>query len=68
MPGNGHVVLRFPLANEGLWLLHCHVLWHQGVGMGIVLQVGEVPSGQSRERAAELCSRYPVSGRERREV
>jgi FtsP/CotA-like multicopper oxidase with cupredoxin domain len=38
----GYVVIRFPLRNDGLWLLHCHVLWHQAVGMGIVLQVGQI--------------------------
>ncbi|OAA53357.1 ferro-O2-oxidoreductase [Cordyceps fumosorosea ARSEF 2679] len=30
---HGYVVLRFPLDNVGVWLMHCHVLWHQAVGM-----------------------------------
>ncbi|EQK98377.1 Multicopper oxidase family protein [Ophiocordyceps sinensis CO18] len=54
VPPQGHVVLRFPLDNDGLWLLHCHVLWHQAAGMGIVLQVGEIPAG-ARQRASTLC-------------
>lgn len=56
VPPQGHVVLRFPLDNDGLWLLHCHVLWHQAAGMGIVLQVGEIPAG-AKQRASALCVR-----------
>ncbi|PHH92493.1 hypothetical protein CDD83_7130 [Cordyceps sp. RAO-2017] len=56
VPPMGYVVLRFRLDNKGLWLLHCHVLWHQAIGMGAVLQVGDVAAG-SRRRAAALCSR-----------
>ncbi|TWU71937.1 hypothetical protein ED733_003469 [Metarhizium rileyi] len=43
IPPMGYVVMRLPLRNDGLWLLHCHVLWHQAVGMGTVLQVGRIP-------------------------
>jgi hypothetical protein len=56
VPGNGHVVLHFPLANDGLWLLHCHALWHMGSGMGIVIQVGDLAE-DAKQRAAALCSR-----------
>lgn len=51
----GYVVLRFPLHNAGLWLMHCHVLWHQAVGMGVVLQVGDV-SGETARKAMQSCS------------
>ncbi|KAK4090017.1 hypothetical protein Purlil1_5643 [Purpureocillium lilacinum] len=54
VPSMGFVVLRFALDNDGLWLLHCHVLWHQAVGMGIVLQVGDVDEGAKR-RAGQRC-------------
>ena len=39
VPSMGYVVLRFRAANPGLWLLHCHILWHQSVGMGMAFQV-----------------------------
>lgn len=55
IPPMGYVVLRFPLDNHGLWLLHCHVLWHQAVGMGIVIQVGEI-SEDVRQRSRYSCS------------
>ncbi|KND87131.1 L-ascorbate oxidase [Tolypocladium ophioglossoides CBS 100239] len=56
VPPMGYVILRFALDNEGLWLLHCHVLWHQAVGMGIVLQVGDI-ADDVKQRASELCPR-----------
>ncbi|KAH8690199.1 multicopper oxidase-domain-containing protein [Talaromyces proteolyticus] len=55
IPRNGYVVLRFPLANDGLWLLHCHTLWHLASGMGMVIQIGEIGE-DIRQRAAALCS------------
>ena len=55
VPARGYVVLRFALDNEGLWLLHCHVLWHQAIGMGIVVQVGRGASADAMERAGRGC-------------
>ncbi|KAG5939586.1 hypothetical protein E4U53_007763 [Claviceps sorghi] len=54
IPAMGYVVLRFPLDNKGLWLLHCHVLWHQAVGMGIAIQVGDI-SEDVRQRSKSSC-------------
>ncbi|KAG6056683.1 hypothetical protein E4U32_005572 [Claviceps aff. humidiphila group G2b] len=54
VPAMGYVVLRFSLDNEGLWLLHCHVLWHQAVGMGMVIQVGNI-SEDVKQRSRCLC-------------
>lgn len=51
----GYVILRFPLDNAGLWLMHCHVLWHQAVGMGVVLQVGNVTKA-TQQKAGESCN------------
>ncbi|KAI5302262.1 Carboxy-terminal domain (CTD) phosphatase, partial [Ascosphaera pollenicola] len=28
VPFHGHVVLRFKADNPGLWMFHCHVMWH----------------------------------------
>lgn len=39
MPQWGYVVLRFLADNEGIWALHCHVLWHAGSGMSMGFQV-----------------------------
>lgn len=39
VPSFGYVVLRFRADNEGIWALHCHILWHQASGMTMAFQV-----------------------------
>lgn len=40
VPRRGYVVIRFKADNEGIWMLHCHVLFHQGSGMAMGIHVG----------------------------
>ncbi|KAF1983374.1 multicopper oxidase [Aulographum hederae CBS 113979] len=40
VPMRGYAVLRFRADNPGIWMLHCHMLWHQAGGMVMGLQVG----------------------------
>lgn len=56
IPARGYAVLRFALDNPGLWLMHCHVLWHQAVGMGMVIKVGDVDK-TARDAAGGLCTK-----------
>lgn len=37
-----YVVLRLQADSPGLWYFHCHIIWHErvGMGMGMALQVG----------------------------
>lgn len=37
--GCGWLALRVHATNAGVWLLHCHNLWHSMMGMGVVLHV-----------------------------
>ncbi|KAG5983224.1 hypothetical protein E4U55_000514 [Claviceps digitariae] len=53
----GYVILRVHLNNPGLWLLHCHVLWHQAAGMAAVLQVGNITDATAR-KAETSCQRH----------
>jgi FtsP/CotA-like multicopper oxidase with cupredoxin domain len=39
VPRRGYVVLRFRADNAGLWMFHCHVLWHQASGMAMGFEV-----------------------------
>lgn len=60
VPAFGYVVLRFFADNEGIWVLHCHILWHQGSGMSMALQVlGDEHNGFSTaslgQSAKEFC-------------
>ncbi|XP_032673769.1 laccase-4-like [Odontomachus brunneus] len=41
IPYNGYVVIRFIANNPGYWLFHCHLIYHQMVGMEMVVKVGE---------------------------
>ncbi len=59
IPRMGHVVLRLPLTNSGLWLAHCHILWHQAVGMSMVVRVGDVDQ-DARRVATEFCASQKV--------
>ena len=35
LPGGGWLVIAFPANNPGSWLLHCHIAWHIGEGLGV---------------------------------
>jgi len=35
MPGSGWLVMAFRTDNPGCWLMHCHIGWHVGMGLGI---------------------------------
>jgi hypothetical protein len=37
VPGNSHMVLHIRGDNPGLWIFHCHILWHAEGGMMVTL-------------------------------
>ena len=54
VPAFGYVVLRFYADNEGIWVLHCHILWHQSSGMMMAVQVlGDEHNGFSNTPLGE---------------
>ena len=42
VPDAGFTILRFLADNVGYWLFHCHMNWHNHLGMGLVVKVGNV--------------------------
>jgi hypothetical protein len=54
VPRRGYVVLRFKAGNEGVWMFHCHVLWHMGSGMAMGIQVG---GGKGHEGVVDWAGR-----------
>jgi FtsP/CotA-like multicopper oxidase with cupredoxin domain len=40
VPRRGHVILRFPADNPGIWMLHCHMMVHLGSGMAMGFHIG----------------------------
>jgi Multicopper oxidase len=58
VPRRGFAVLRLRLGEEdsGIWMLHCHVLVHQGSGMAMAIQVGGDEGHKAVDEGAKgLC-------------
>lgn len=56
VPRRGFVVLRFWANNPGIWMFHCHVLFHQASGMAMGIAVGGTEGNDDIDlRGAELC-------------
>ncbi|KAI9663915.1 MAG: hypothetical protein M1821_007405 [Bathelium mastoideum] len=60
VPRHGYAVIRLRPDNPGIWMLHCHLLWHQSAGMAMALQVGGdramAFAGEKHDVTAELCA------------
>lgn len=35
LPAEGYLVFGFLADNPGTWLVHCHIGWHQNLGLGL---------------------------------
>ncbi|RFU28920.1 hypothetical protein B7463_g7435, partial [Scytalidium lignicola] len=56
VPRRGFVVLRFWADNPGIWMFHCHVIFHQASGMAMGIAVGGSEVHKDVDmRSAELC-------------
>lgn len=56
VPSHGYVILRVEFRDEGIWMFHCHVLWHGASGMAMGYQVGGVVGHEGVDLGAgELC-------------
>ncbi|TVY35010.1 Oxidoreductase [Lachnellula occidentalis] len=56
VPRRGYVVLRFKADNPGIWMFHCHVLFHHasGMAMGVLVDADE-EHAQVDPMAKSLC-------------
>ncbi|EGP88992.1 putative multicopper oxidase, type 1 [Zymoseptoria tritici IPO323] len=67
VPGGGWLAIAFPSNNPGTWLLHCHIAFHigEGLGMQFIEEAGKIvkPHGYdetcSSWRAYEKGMYYP---------
>ncbi|XP_076435749.1 uncharacterized protein LOC143275484 [Babylonia areolata] len=57
VPDGGYTIVRFKADNPGVWMLHCHMEFHNAAGMGLVMQVGEASQFPPRP------ARFPTCGR-----
>jgi hypothetical protein len=56
------VVIRFLADNEGIWMLHCHILWHQASGMSMAFQVlGDERDGLSKGAVGLMAKEHCVA-------
>ncbi|KAJ5816091.1 hypothetical protein N7447_008324 [Penicillium robsamsonii] len=56
IPSRGYAVLRFRADNPGIWLFHCHMLWHSATGMAMLIDVQGDPTGLTAHAGSEeLC-------------
>lgn len=39
VPRRGYTVVRFLADNKGIWMFHCHLIWHQASGMAMGFEV-----------------------------
>lgn len=43
---------------SGFWIIHCHFEWHLGIGMALVLQVGEHEDMVPTPKGFPKCGNY----------
>ncbi|KAI8608695.1 Cupredoxin [Chytriomyces sp. MP71] len=53
VPRRGYVVVRVHADNPGVWMMHCHMLYHQASGMAFIFHVGEREDGVEGVRDEE---------------
>lgn len=56
--GFGWTLVRFVADNPGVWLFHCHMIWHAEAGMGMAFVAGldAMRSWTVPEQNAQLCN------------
>ncbi|KAI2472102.1 putative multicopper oxidase [Annulohypoxylon bovei var. microspora] len=55
--GFGWALLRFVADNPGVWLFHCHVIWHSEAGMGMqfISRIDSMREWKLPEDSRQLC-------------
>ncbi|TRY73881.1 hypothetical protein TCAL_12804 [Tigriopus californicus] len=60
VPDGGFTIFRFQADNPGYWLFHCHMSWHNHLGMGFVLKVGDLDKDLPRvPQNFPTCGDFP---------
>lgn len=47
-----------PYFSTGFWLMHCHYEWHLSIGMGLILQVGNISEMVPTPKGFPSCGNY----------
>ncbi|XP_067670637.1 uncharacterized protein [Haliotis asinina] len=60
----GYTIIRFHADNPGFWLLHCHIDFHVSIGMGLIVQVGELSQMPRPPKHFPRCGNWEYTGKE----
>lgn len=58
VPSSGMTRIRFKATNPGFWFMHCHIDWHMTIGMGLVIQVGDIDEMTPTPDNFPMCHDY----------
>jgi len=64
LPNDGHLALAFKTDNPGVWLMHCHIAWHAGSGLGLqILEkrdkiLGHIGGSGSLDETKRGCNKW----------
>ncbi|KAL8596342.1 hypothetical protein ACOMHN_067033 [Nucella lapillus] len=61
VPDGGYTIIRFKADNPGFWLMHCHIEFHNNIGMSLVIQVGEPNQFPPRPKNFPTCGSWKLS-------
>ena len=53
VPDAGYTLVRMTASNPGYWIMHCHMSWHNHIGMGVIFKIGD------NEDMAEAPKHFP---------
>ncbi|XP_048246877.1 laccase-2-like isoform X1 [Haliotis rufescens] len=67
VPDGGYTVIRFHADNPGFWLMHCHIDFHVSIGMGLIVQVGELNQMPRPPKHFPRCGNWEYTGEEEEE-
>lgn len=56
IPSRGYAVLRFRADNPGVWLFHCHIMWHFATGMAMLIDVQGDLAGEAAHEPSLLAA------------
>ncbi|KAI5736662.1 hypothetical protein M8J76_005883 [Diaphorina citri] len=58
IPPNGYTVVRVHFNNPGIWIMHCHFIFHTETGMNTVFQVGDRKDFVQTPPEFPTCNNY----------
>lgn len=58
VPDGGYSIVRIHATNPGFWFFHCHIDFHAEIGMGFVLQVGEINQMPKPPHKFPVCGNW----------